>query len=715
MAIQIIVSSEQAFIYTKNGTSFTKTATIVFSGTKLTVEFDSDNRNYYKILSGIYEGAAIKTTDTKSQQTSEAKDKRKGNVKSLYVTSKKGAKVFKAVGDSITTTSYNPLLEGTEISLYESTLFNSSHYIIDKVGTNVSLNGFYVLKIDVGERKSNKTESSKKTDSKKSTESSKKTTDTKVKNTTPPEQPSDISGLTQKPNSTKATQQITTQDMSDVAHNNLFLEDRQIASDPLFYKNIAKFFNSYGSPFLYLQETDPCYYNRNEAGSGVPLVGRASLSTVYSNPAIFSICPGKPVYLPNITRSGKQSLLNAVLNAVGNELEDKVQSLNQDTEEVLGQGPLAEKLYEFQCDYNDYINRLNTLARVCAIMYGIGDKQIWGTGPKYRNMDYSYFTTGKQYETLSSHASSGADKLKDTFLWQLETGASSTFSDDQYIHFFLSNEGTSYDESHETTTKPSPFHDLLTNGGGLHELSKSINFLFGGAMSDDGLLKDAYGDMDKLLNDIGAQSGDVIKSLTSVMKGYIQGGRMVVPEMIDSVDYSNTVSCVLNFYSLSADPEDAFIRVMLPTLAILTFALPKQLTNNMYGYPYIVKAYQRGKYSTDLAVLGNLRIDRGGPENTSWTQEGIPTNIQVSFDLVPLHSSLMGGNGRNPFLFMDNSALLEYLGNMCGIDLNINNLSLKSELYKALLTNTITDTSSTLGRRISTKLKNKLEGFFKFN
>ena len=152
----------------------------------------------------------------------------------------------------------------------------------------------------------------------------------------------------------------------------------------------------------------------------------------------------------------------------------------------------------------------------------------------------------------------------------------------------------------------------------------------------------------------------------------------------------------------------------MPSLAILNFAWPKQLTNNMYGYPYVVKCYQRGMYNTDLAVIGNVRVERGGSDNISWSQHGIPTELKVSFSITPLYSELMGGNGQNPFLFMDNGPLLEYLGNLCGLDLNVSQFDMKMDLFNTIISNKISDIGITPARAMGSAIADKLSGIFSF-
>ena len=55
-------------------------------------------------------------------------------------------------------------------------------------------------------------------------------------------------------------------------------------------------------------------------------------------------------------------------------------------------------------------------------------------------------------------------------------------------------------------------------------------------------------------------------------------------------------------------------------------------------------------------------------------------------------------SARNPFLFMQNSALLEYLGTMCGLDLKQNNFDVKVKLAKSLLKNSVHDTPTVIAR-----------------
>ena len=103
----------------------------------------------------------------------------------------------------------------------------------------------------------------------------------------------------------------------------------------------------------------------------------------------------------------------------------------------------------------------------------------------------------------------------------------------------------------------------------------------------------------------------------------------------------------------------------------------------------------------DLAFISNLDLVRGGSDNTSWTVDGLATEITARFTITPLYSNMMVTSSRNPFLYMGNTALIEYLGKLCGLDMKVNNLQVKTKLANQLLANYVMDTPSTFARGLT--------------
>ena len=280
----------------------------------------------------------------------------------------------------------------------------------------------------------------------------------------------------------------------------------------------------------------------------------------------------------------------------------------------------------------------------------------------------------------------------------------------EYIHFFLMNESTSKTEDFNTTKTPSV---LAQYNDSMNSTVKNLRFLFN---LGEGEAKDALlDDMEKLTTAAANNTNStLLSSFAGLASGYLKGGTLVLPEIIDDVSYSDSISAHLKFVSPYGDKLSCFLSTTIPSLALLNFVIPKQVSRNMYTYPYIIKAYQQGWYNIDLAIVENLRIERGGPDNTSWSIDGIATEIDVTFDIVPLHSSMMSPSSTDPFLFMSNTPLIQYLGNLCGLDLKSNLLSTKIELFDKMLKNALTDVPAQSGRQIGTWIGNKVKGLFQY-
>lgn len=467
----------------------------------------------------------------------------------------------------------------------------------------------------------------------------------------------------------------------------------------IYGRDLAPYLNMFGAPFIFTEDTDPSYFSGDQNPRGVK-VGRTMMETIYSTPSCFSIYPGKVRYLPGFNSSQKDTFFREVWEKISKE---------DNYTKIENGGKLDGQLYDLQCDYNDYMNRYNVLARTSAIMLGLGDCKMPGTNMYLKNYDYSYYTTADRKMQYGKGIGGGVSH----FLWQLEMGVeSSIIQKNQYIHFFVTNEGISISEQHTTSITASPLESLI-NSSQLTDASRNLSYLFGGIMSGDGFIGRMGDDIDKLIDQANA-SGSYTGSFAKMASNYLKGGRIVAPGMIDSVQYDSSVTARMKFQSLTGDKLDIFLRTILPALAILNFVMPKQLSENMYTYPYIVRCYQPGAYNCDLAAITDMQLTRGGADDTSWTKDGLSTELEVSFTITPLYSSLMGGNGKNVFQFLTNTALLDYLGNLCGLDLKINNLTLKYELFKALFSNKFRDIPNSMASKVSNGIQKVIGDWFTF-
>ena len=404
--------------------------------------------------------------------------------------------------------------------------------------------------------------------------------------------------------------------------------------------------------------------------------GRCYTEMFMMGNTVFSIQPCRVEYLPGFNDDEQQSFFNRLADAVTNGLQDDSNLSGADGINLDGQ------LFDAHPDYDNYINTVNLLARVMAIYLGIGDKTYGNTNRRYKSMDYSF------YRVKNPRNSGGILGVVSDIRQIPSRAITSVINDDTYVHFYMTAAGTSVNENMSVSTKSTGLESLFNNN--LSEIAQEIQFLGGGSsgISFDNAIADATSAMQGAT----AGMGDIIGNIVKYGGNYLKGGRLVFPQMMDDCTYDRSYSGTCRFISPSGDPEAIFINCYLPLCYLLPFVLPQMLSDNMYTYPFLARVNAKGLYHCDLAAITGLRIQRGGQDGTQWTADGLPFEIDVSFDITPLYSKLMVTNARHPILFLSNTALHEYLGAMVGVSFTGSSLELKLNPISAMLSNYLTDT-----------------------
>lgn len=436
------------------------------------------------------------------------------------------------------------------------------------------------------------------------------------------------------------------------------------------YRDIMrKYVRAFGSPPRYTPQVDPYY----ESASNTAYTGRAMMKTWFSDPAIFSLCPGKVKYLPGFSSKNKDQFYEKIKGSMSGSIASLAKSdHNKD---------LNGQLYAFKSAYKEYINVVNLLARATADYLGIGGVSdlIWGGSVPLNQFDYGWFT--------SPNKAVGNNSI----FTEMKNDLNSAVSDDSYIHFFVNSGNVSVGENFNVGSGETWFEQQL-NSGGISDSANTIAFLFNGAISSG-----AEKDLERILETARTQN-EFLGGLSTMAVNYLKGGRIVFPKMITSMDYEKSISCEFTFSSLYGDKRSIFRYVLLPSLHLLPLGVPKQISENMYTYPFLCRCSEPGNVNCDLAYMSSLEFTRGGSDSQQWTIDGLPTSITARFTITPLYSNMMVTSARNPFLYMNNSGLIEYLGNMCGLDLKVNNLDVKVKLAKHLLKNYVMDTPRNIAR-----------------
>lgn len=464
-------------------------------------------------------------------------------------------------------------------------------------------------------------------------------------------------------------------------------EKRYLGTEEYYKENMSKLNYCFGTPPKFNMDIDIQYVS--DVG-----IGRVLSQTYYANPTILSICPGKVKMFPHLfNKNERDSLFNAIYEAAGTGDASVLQKLNSDKNSDILNG----SLYEFSQDTEDYAKRVNLLCRACAVLLGIGNERMPYTSTKLVNFDYAYWSIRKKY-------SPSTGKVQNVFtdFWKGGFEAlTSGITDQNYVHFLISTENTSVDESVNTSTEPSFLENMLSS---VNNISNQLSYLSGVGFNNQ---MDSKDNVNNILNGVIGENG-----WTKLVDNVLSGGKLKIPKIVSDTDYSQGISCSLTFISPYGNPKSVFLWCIVPICHLLAFALPKQLSDSMYSYPYLLKVNQKGWFNSNLAVMTSIKVSRGGSDNTSWSSEGLATEWTVNFDITPLYSQLTLPSTDHPFLFMKNDGLIDYLGNMCGFDLKANNLDVKRRLIGNFIMNKFTGIPNDIQRWSSDKVSNAVSKIF---
>lgn len=450
---------------------------------------------------------------------------------------------------------------------------------------------------------------------------------------------------------------------------------------------IRRYTRAFGSPSRYTDAVDPRYDTTPGVGPG-----RVISQTWMTDTSILSLCPGTVDYLPGFHKKKKDQFWNKIKDSMTEGM--KANAEKDKKIDVNGQ------LYAFKSAYSDYISVVNLLARITADFMGIGDvpaADIYvgtpGTVP-LKKFDYGWYTVPEKVKPASNIFEETLNSLN------------SAVSDQSYIHFYVNHTGVTANETISTESGKSWLEEAIGGSSGLDTMARNLQFLLGGA-----IIPEAQKDIEKVLKEARGSS-ELLGGFATIATNYLNGGRLVFPKMITDMNYEKSMTVEMSFRSIYGDKLSIYKYVILPCLHLLALATPKQVSANMYTYPYLVRAFNKGNINMDLAFMQNLEFIRGGSDGTSWTVDTLPTEVTARFTITPLYSNMMVTSAKNPFLALQNTALMEYLGTMVGLDLKANNLSVKSEVATNIIKNRVSDIPTNLARGIvDTKIMNEIRKF----
>lgn len=429
--------------------------------------------------------------------------------------------------------------------------------------------------------------------------------------------------------------------------------------------NINTIEGIHGMPYQFMSSAD-IKISELESSSKFPY-GRTFTEKIINRMPLLLLSPGKPVFLDGFKKGEKANVLEQLINADGEGDLSKILDSNE-----------YGRYYSFRFNYRDYYDYVNGMCWASAIYLGIG-------GKKFKGVDY------KRYD-WSKYANSGLKGF---------------FSGAEYVCFYVDSDNQ-ISESFSNSTSESKLDSGLN---ALSDLGREADFLLGAGagMRVDIMNEDKFSsNMEEINKFIGEYSNPnhLINKLKTGFVTVAGGGQLIFPEIWRDSSWSKSYDINIKLTSPDGDTESIYRNILVPMWHLLAMALPLQMGHNGFRSPFLVKGFLKGLFHCEMGIITSLSIRKGG--EGSWNIDGLPTEVEISFTLKDLYEVMSITKWKDAKLFVNNTQMMDFIANMCGVVINKPDLLRTADMYATLYTQKAVNIPRGISLGISQSISNTL-------
>lgn len=433
----------------------------------------------------------------------------------------------------------------------------------------------------------------------------------------------------------------------------------------------------FGLPYQFMPHVDPRITGAVDSG-GIEDLGIDYAEKIIGSIPLLFITPGKPSFMQGYSDDDQKTAIGQIIsNFIGGGSSVSIDDL------ISKNG----KFYTFEPDITGYYNYVNPMCRICAQLLGIDGEEYSIGDTNNDSIDWKEFTQERI------------------------TGITSILTEYRAIPFYLDSE-TQISESMSSDVTDS---SLASTVDSFSDMGRELMFYLGYTPALAGL--DSLTDADVLdnaenfSNFVSSISGNnIFQSLAAQVTAVATGGRLEFPKIWSNSSFSRSYDVTIKLRSPDMDNLSLWTNIIVPLCHILGFVQPRMVANNPNAYtsPYLVRATYKGFFNVDMGIISGCNISKG--DDAQWSINGIPTTVDVNLTITDLYDVMSITPGKsigNMFGFdvLDNTAQMDYLMNMCGINVYKPEINRIIDLYLTQnLLNPINDSVSNIFGHLRDKI-----------
>lgn len=448
--------------------------------------------------------------------------------------------------------------------------------------------------------------------------------------------------------------------ISDFSGMSSYMQSISRASN---FFDMDKLIGVFGLPYQFLPSADCRTNTALNAFDSMDGIGMEYADKIVSKMPILFIAPGKPSFMTKYSDSERTGILNSMITERSGLSEYKS-----------GLGDLLSsdgRYYTFEYDVEKYYKFVNPMCRIAANFLEINDFRLNGGLPLDMVNWATYTSTHTEGVLPGSH-----EYLS--------------------IPFYLDSDPTISENFDNSTTESS----LASTVNGISDLGRELRFLTGyssRALDEDWFSQnaDVASNIELINNEIEGilGKGNFLTNLTKHLNTVASGGRLIFPQIWSESGMSRSYQVNIKLVAPDANKLSVYLNILVPLFHLIGLVAPQSIPNNPNGYtnPFIVRAIFKSHFNVDMGIITDMSVTKGA--NCQWTVEGIPTSIEVSLtikDLYDVMSITSAGDGLK-FDTMSNTAQMDYIANLCGINMYKPEIGRQLSMWLANTGSKITD------------------------
>ena len=390
------------------------------------------------------------------------------------------------------------------------------------------------------------------------------------------------------------------------------------------------------------------------------LFGKEYLEKIATRSPILIMQAGNPSFLDELNDKDKDDISSALaagISNLGSDMDKRIKKI------VNGSG----KYYNFKQDLQAYYSIVNDMCRSMASLLKIQSVKLDGVA-------------------------------LEKYMWQDSKIGISKSSYSGAVAFYVNSEAR-VGESFSNGTRESSLKGMVNQ---VSDMASEVQFLMGASGKSFGLAgkADELGiapNQDTVTKKEGAagDSNGLVGTLVNNIDTMISGGKMIFPEIWADSQVTKSYNVSIKLDSPDCDTLSIYLNVLVPLAHIIAMVGARKAGDNAYVAPFIVRAYYKSMFHIDMGIITDCTIEKGDVQ--AWNQDGLPTQITVNLTIKDLYNvfSLAAGTGWNDVL--SNPAELDYLANLCGINIEYPDFRRQLYLWKAIR-NPLTAVADQIGK-----------------